>query len=71
MSDAFSVTSLQTTNNEEIVKKLINNEQELIQSLEVVCRELERSNSSRLPLQQVKTTYRTPGSNNKNSIKKY
>jgi hypothetical protein len=71
MSDAFSVTSLQTTNNEEIVKKLINNEQELIKSLEVVCRELERSNSSRLPLQQVKTTYRTPGSNNKNSIKKY
>lgn len=71
MSDAYSVTSLQTTNNEEIVKKLINNEQELIKSLEVVCRELERSNSSRLPLQQVKTTYRTPGSNNKNSIKKY
>lgn len=64
-----SITSLQTPNNDEIVKKLINNEQELIKSLEVVvnrCRELERSSSSRVPLQQVKTTYRTPSSNDRN-----
>ncbi len=69
-----SINSLQTPNNDEIVKKLINNEQELIKSLEVVvnrCRELERSSSSsRVPLQQVKTTYRTPSSNDRN-LKKH